>query len=1248
MSKIIEIEDALNRINGDVFQEFCNHFLFYKLNPNSIDPIGSVIGKEKSRKGIPDSYFTTEGGQLVFAAYTTKEKLEKDNSFIKKLKQDILDCFDVNKTGIQQDEIKKVILCFTARLKPEEREELHSLCASSNKSCELQLYGVRDLSYAVLDYPYLATYLNVTVDTGQIQFPTDFISNYEKNRFSTPLSNQFIGREKELKEGIDRLEVTDILMVLGSSGTGKSKYAVELCKRFCEIHQNYTFLCIGNRGLPLWDDLQSIIRKERNYVILVDDANRLVTNFKWLLSLVNEPNRQNIKVIFTVRDYAENVLKELVDELSYDKIVIAEFSKDELTAIIKSEDFNIQNPAFIDRILDIAKGNARLAIMCARVAKESNNILSLTDASQIYDEYFKKLFQEVGLLRENRVLIALALISFFGTINKENREFCEDAFLKVKLDEEDFWEICYKLNEFEVVNLYENQIVKIPDQILSTYIFYKVVVEKESLNFRFFLDNYLGFENRIIDTIVPVIRIFSYKKVEEKLKSHILSKWNEIDHLNDFDKSLKYLDLFWFYLYPQVLVYFKNHIDKLVEPTIKKYRYTYESNEFSFGTDKIIEILSRFQVLELESFKDALELQLYYGLKIPEKLPAIIHTIKERFIFTRLSYQYNDVIQHIVLDKLISKAQEEDSIIFENILSEILPHYLKIEYHETTSEGRQIALWTFHIWLSESVKAFRRKCFEYLDNKAFSNKKLVLRTFYNFPIYDYKHSNDIYEFDKEFIFSIIYKHFNSQSFEDCFVFLEIIDKLDILRKDYPIDVNDKLSGRVLNLVEVLKPERNHKKEHSDWREVEERYKNNIIEFCKDYQLNEIVDLFDNITSVLEISSQNHVEWQLCNALEIIVNNLAKVNRTLFLELLTTYFIKYNFRFNFLSIFISYFSTNSRYYHELFSIIPASRIDVKICFHQALNTDYVTESDLSFLYDDLKNTLRSIQNKYTFWDLTFITKYAPLKSESIIYEEIADILLNNCEQGISQICFGTHFIEKCLEFHDFQFDRIAKVYFYSNKYDSHFDYKKAILRKLVEKDYTILIQLLTFCHPERISYHDVEHQNFDFIWELPNSDKIFQSLFDYFVKEQPYIFWERAINGFFPKNNNIPNDKVIQFLHKIIQEKSHDFTYIELVFNIICYSYSTYREEFLKEFLSINSDIEMFTKLELVPRSGVYMGSRIPQIQNQKESWEKVLVVLETMPNRIEFLAHKEFVEKQIEYCEMDIKRETKWEFMEEK
>ena len=163
MIKVVEIENALQRINGDIFQEFCNHFLYLKLNPNSVTPIGSVIGKEKSRKGLPDCYFTSSDNKLIFAEYTTRERLKTGETFYKKLKSDVENCFDTSKTGLKIEEIDKVILCFTERIKPDEKRKLEELCKNYNPKCILDLRGIRDLAFAVLDYPMLGSYVGIQI-----------------------------------------------------------------------------------------------------------------------------------------------------------------------------------------------------------------------------------------------------------------------------------------------------------------------------------------------------------------------------------------------------------------------------------------------------------------------------------------------------------------------------------------------------------------------------------------------------------------------------------------------------------------------------------------------------------------------------------------------------------------------------------------------------------------------------------------------------------------------------------------------------------------------------------------------------------------------------------------------------------------------------------------------------------------------------------------------------------------------------
>ena len=54
--------------------------------------------------------------------------------------------------------------------------------------------------------------------------------------------------------------------------------------------------------------------------------------------------------------------------------------------------------------------------MCAKVALKAKNILELDDASQIYDEYFEPLFNEVELLKEsdNTEVISTNIFLFSG------------------------------------------------------------------------------------------------------------------------------------------------------------------------------------------------------------------------------------------------------------------------------------------------------------------------------------------------------------------------------------------------------------------------------------------------------------------------------------------------------------------------------------------------------------------------------------------------------------------------------------------------------------------------------------------------------------------------------------------------------------------------------------------------------------------------------------------------------------------
>ncbi|MCJ7448302.1 MAG: ATP-binding protein [Bacteroidales bacterium] len=1074
--------------------------------------------------------------------------------------------------------------------------------------------------------------------------PSEFIASYEKSKISTPLSNSFFGREKEIENGLNLLDKSDILLVHGAAGTGKSKYSLELEKLYSDKN-HFSFLCIGNKGISIWEDLKLNLKSNTKYILLIDDANRLAQNFQLILSLLLERESSTLKLIVTVRDYALLQVKSIAANFNYSTLEIITFSNNDIEKIIKSKDFNINEPTYVDRILKIAQGNARLAIMCAKVALTAKNILELQDASQIYDEYFQPLFKEVDLLKEPISQKSLAIISFYSRIDKNDRVLCDFIFSSLDFDENKFWEICYSLHESELVDLFEQQVVKISDQVFATYIFYKAVIENSTLSFNFFLDRYLDYENRITDTIVPVINTFNYKQIEAKLKPIILRKWLDVEKEGNNNNSLKYLDLFWFYLSPQVFAYLKKQIDNQVVETTGGFRYSYDLNEFSTGTGKYLEILARFKYHKDEFFKDALELMFYYAVKVPSIMPAVVYTLKEKFCFTRLGYLYGDRIQHLLFDFLINNAQTNpDRIIYENVLTEILPSYLKLEFNEHEGNGRSITIYTFHLWLSDSVKSFREKCFNYL--LLYANKSTILHVLYGLNYFDYKHSNEILLNDLSFIYKIINKHFNPDEFEDCFTLQNILEGLDWLKVDYSKDIIKDYKNRLYQLGEVLKSDRQRKKE-IDWQEEERLHKEELQEYCKGFDLHKYKSLFTNISSILghvNKVSRGNLVWQYESSLNTIFSNLAETDATLFLEALKLNFEIFKFNLNFTYVFSCFFRASPQKYFELHELIHTQEVNVKFCYHQTISIEKVKEEHLSLLYSDLLNSFKSIKTPYNFWDLTFISKYQKIKAEKDIYSEILGVSLSKIKNEEVKISVGHQFIERCTKFDNFPTKLIIEAYLYSNKFEHYFDHDKKVFRTLIQRDSNVIIQLLKFNFPNKISYHDLEHENFDFIWELDEHIEIINSIFEYIISNETHYFSERAIAAFFPMVKDKYGDRPIEYLGTLINEKYLDDKYMDIVFSIICYRYPELKIEFLERFLRLNCDFDTFKSLEIIQRSKSWSGSYIPILESEKKIWESILTILDRLPNRINYYDHKEYVNRQIGYCELRIKDEMKREF----
>ena len=127
-----------------------------------------------------------------------------------------------------------------------------------------------------------------------------------------------------------------------------------------------------------------------------------------------------------------------------------------------------------------------------------------------------------------------------------------------------FWETVESLHKQEIVDLYEDEVVKISDQILSTYLFYESVFKNKFIKFedivKYFYPNN---RNLIIDALNPVISAFDNKDIESVIHESISGLYKEYKQHKTEDENIAFLTMFWFVFPTESLLYAKTIVDKV-------------------------------------------------------------------------------------------------------------------------------------------------------------------------------------------------------------------------------------------------------------------------------------------------------------------------------------------------------------------------------------------------------------------------------------------------------------------------------------------------------------------------------------------------------------------------------------------------------------------------------------------------------------------------------------------------------------
>ena len=766
MSKLIDIKRKIDQLDGGTFQNLCDAYLSCRGYRNGYS-FGMKTGTNKTAPGSPDTYFLTADKRYVLVMYTTQQ-----TNFMEKAVEDIEKCFDNEKIGISADDVAEIIYCHTyGHLKPGDDHNLRKYC--EERGAVLTLIGLDELGNDIFfKYPFLAKdFLGISIDSGQILSLDIFVEKHDANKMSAPLGTEFLFRQEELEQAKVTLCNNDILLIAGPAGVGKTRFALELCRQLAE-EKNYDVLVIKSNDLKLYDDLVAAIEEGKDYLVLVDDADQLPGLHHVLdyLPRTGVGVRHIAKLILTVRDYARKQVMETVMEVNRPETIKIGTLKDDDIRKLMEVYYGITNPLYTDRIVSIAEGNARLAMLAGKLAAESHNLSAIQDASDLYHSYYHN--QIDSLISSKTGLYSAGIIAFVQSIHLDHLESLAPIFKTLGITGDDFKTDLKLLHKAEIVDLCNDKAARISDQSFSNFLIKYVFVEEKAVPLSTVIETCFNISKiRTIYACNVLLNVFSAQTVREYVESQINVVWDRIE--NDTEIFWPFFKAFHMVRPTKTLLLIKEKIEQEREHPIDTRTILFKNDEPDGNvSDDILQILGSFE--NHNELPTALELLLLYYKKRPDLYKQFFNTLAGQFEVDIDSCRFEYYTQSTVIEHLCAAIDaNEDDINLLNLFIHVAGHFLKLSLSKAKG-GRHntVSFYTFALSPDKPVLEYRNKLFSkiyqiYCQGKMHAEIEQILDK-YGIPSYRADDNSEVIRAEFEEVLNF-FSLFKTESLHHCVI-----------------------------------------------------------------------------------------------------------------------------------------------------------------------------------------------------------------------------------------------------------------------------------------------------------------------------------------------------------------------------------------------------------------------------------------------------------------------------------------------
>ena len=781
MSKIAEIENTLSQMNPARFQEL-GDILITRIYPNAaiFACVGSQFGKEKTTAGTPDTYIRN-AHQAIFVEYTTNV-----SSGIAKIEDDINKCLvDIN---VGEFTNESLIIIF-ANFKISKEDQTYIVDYAKSKGHKCHVYdGQRIARLLLSNHKDLVMFCGVPIDTGQIVGIDIFLKEYAQKggQFAIPLSTKFMFRENELAKIKEYLKTCDIVLIIGAPGVGKTSIAIEAMSQFC-LSEKYYSRCISYKEASLLSDLNSNLVNGENYVILVDDVNR-VKDVGQIMAFQNSCREGKIKIVLTVRNYAKDKIYDTLADTSFETVDVDRMSDENIIDLVKLNR-NINNDEYLKKIAAISCGNPRLAMMAATVAIKEQTLSSLSNLGKLFDSFYSNLFKKNATHEDRLLYNALTIASILGPFSIDNK-LLPSLYSVFNICSEDFQKAINRWVEMEYIDQYSNGYYKISEQNMGPYVFYSQIIKKQPELIEKIFNICSDKQDRTLrENIITCSYLLGLDNLRNRISAYVS---NIFASLQGDEKKIVFLNSYWPLIISDALAYIASEIYSIELPHegTESYSLEYAVNEFSYSSNRnpLLDLISGIFDYSIEELGDVIQMALEYIRRRPDLAPQLVWSINEHFGFTPEDYRCGFVRQTTLLDTISNSMNIGDNLALV-LFWKIIDVLLKCEHHCVKGAFRnpqKFVIYNLSICESKPLIELHKKIWALMD--CYFDKESFSSFIGNHGFYAPKGSR-FPKLDAYSVGEIINKHLSPNDFEDCLIVEEFINSIRYIRSCNPLRIS---------------------------------------------------------------------------------------------------------------------------------------------------------------------------------------------------------------------------------------------------------------------------------------------------------------------------------------------------------------------------------------------------------------------------------------------------------------------------